>query len=358
MAEKKLYRIGFSTALSGVEKNHGKAQVDAVKIAFEEAKEEDLDFDLELVIGDDGAETNKAIEVANRFSSDPLVVGVAGPNGSDATKAAAPVYDGAGLPHITFSGSVTEVSQKGYSTFFRLIPNDDSQAEIVINFLDQFLKVKELLLINDDSKFAIGLNEYMKKYAQNNDIKILDKIEIQNDEDRLADIIDKVVQINPEYIFFAGMEPICNLVALKLREKGLKSIYLGTDAIKPSKFLTTPGFDIDGPYQSNVCTDLYRNELSRDFTRKFKEKYGEIYSVYTAEGYVTAKLLITAMKRCGREITRENMLKNIKSIKMGSIIGDISFQSNGELETSKIGFYKFKNQKDLEFIGFSIDILK
>lgn len=358
MAEKKIFKIGFSAALSGVEKNHGKAQVEAVKIAFEEAKEEDLYFDLELVIGDDGAEANKAIEVARKFSSDPLVVGVLGPNGSDATKAGAPIYNDAGLPQITYSGSVTDVSQKGYSTFFRLIPNDDSQAGIVINFLDQFLKVKELLLINDDTKFAIGLNEYMEKYAQKKDIKILDKIEIQDVGNRLAEIVDKVAQVNPKYIFFAGMEPICNLLALKLREKGLKSIYLGTDAIKPSKFLTTPGFNVDGPYQSNVCTDLYRNKLARDFTRKFKEKYGEIYSVYTAEGYVTVKLLINAMKKCGSDITRENMLKNIKSIKMNSIIGDISFQSNGELETSKIGFYKFKNQKDLEFIGFSTDLLK
>ena len=135
MAEKKQYKIGFSSALSGVEKYHGKAQVDAVKIAFEEAKEEGLNFDLELVIGDDGAETNKAIDVANRFSSDPLVIGVAGPNGSDATKAAAPVYHGAGLPHITFSGSVTDVSNQGYTTFFRLIPNDDAQAEIIIEFM-------------------------------------------------------------------------------------------------------------------------------------------------------------------------------------------------------------------------------
>jgi len=358
MTKKKLFKIGFSTALSGVEKKHGKAQVEAVKIAFEEAKEEGLDFDLELVIGDDGAETNKAIDVARKFSSDPLVVGVLGPNGSDATKAGAPIYNDAGLPQITYSGSVTDVSRKGYSTFFRLIPNDDSQAEIVINFLDQFLKVKELLLINDDTKFAIGLNEYMGKYAQKKGLKILDKIEIQNDESKLGNIIDKVAQINPKYIFFAGMEPVCNLVALELRKKGLKSIYLGTDAIKPSKFLTTPGFDVDGPYQSNVCADLYRNEQTQDFTQKFIEKYGKIYSVYTAEGYVTAKLLINAMKKCKTDITRENMLKNVKLTKMNSIIGNISFQVNGELETSKIGFYKFKNQQDLEFIGFSTDILK
>jgi len=358
MAEKELFKIGFSTALSGVEKNHGKAQVEAVKIAFDEAKKEGLNFNLELIIGDDGAEADKAIEVARKFSSDPLLVGVLGPNGSDATKAGAPIYNNAGLPCITFSGSVTDVSQKGYLTFFRLIPNDDAQAEVIINFLDYFLKVKELLLINDNTKFAIGLNEYMEKHAQKKGIKILDKIEIQDVGNRLAEIVDKVAQANPKYIFFAGMEPICNSAALKLRKKGIKSIYLGTDAIKPSKFLTTPGFDVDGPYQSNVCTDLYRNEQTQDFTQKFIEKYGKIYSVYTAEGYVTAKLLINAMKKCETDITRENMLKNVKLTKMNSIIGNISFQVNGELETSKIGFYKFKNQQDLEFIGFSTDILK
>ena len=359
MAEKKRYKIGFSSALSGVEKYHGKAQVDAVKIAFEEAKEEDLDFDLELVIGDDGAEANKAIDVANRFCSDPLVIGVAGPNGSDATKAAAPVYHGAGLPHITFSGSVTDVSNQGYTTFFRLIPNDDAQAEIIIDFMDRILKAKEMLLINDDTKFAIGLNEFMEKYATLKSIKVLGKYQVAEGEDeKIAALTDKVAKINPSFIFFAGMEPICNQVALKLRKKGVKSIYLGTDAIKPSKFLTTPGYEVDGPYQSNVCVDLYRNKLAENFTQKFIDKYGEIYSVYTAEAYVTAKLLIETLKKCGPEVNRKNMLKNLFASEMDSIVGKISFKDNGELKTSKIGFYRFKNQKDLEFMGFSTDLLK
>ena len=358
MTEKKCIKIGFSSALSGVEKNHGKAQVEAVKIAIKEAKEEKLDFDLQLVIGDDGADANKAVNVAKEFSSDPLIVGVLGPNGSDATKAGAPIYYHAGLPAITFSGSVTDISKEGYSTFFRVIPNDDSQAEIVIRFLEQHLKVKELLLINDNTKFAIGLNDLIEKYALDKNIKILDKIQIEDDKQKMEIIADKVAKINPAYIFFAGMEPVCHLAALKLREKGLKSIYLGTDAIKPSKFLVTPGYDVDGPYQSNVCVDLFRNELSRDFAQKFKESFGEIYSVYTAEAYVTAKLLICAIKQCGLNITRENVLKNIKTIKMDSIIGYISFQDNGELNQSKIGFYRFINQQDLEFIGFSTELLK
>ena len=111
--DKKVYTIGFSTALSGVEKKHGEANVEAVKMAFDEAKRENLDFDLKLVIGDDGAETNKAIEVAKNFSNDSTIVGIIGPNGSDAAKAAAPVYHNAGLPQITFTASLVEVSEKG-----------------------------------------------------------------------------------------------------------------------------------------------------------------------------------------------------------------------------------------------------
>ncbi len=131
---------------------------------------------------------------------------------------------------------------------------------------------------------------------------------------------------------------------------------MGTDAIKPSKFLAIPGYDIEGPFQSNVCTDLYRNERSSQFASEYEKRFGEIYSVYTAEAYVAAKLMIQAVKECFPEITRENVLKKIKSIEIDSIIGNISFQENGELKESKIGFYKFTNQNELEFIGFSTDL--
>ena len=153
------------------------------------------------------------------------------------------------------------------------------------------------------------------------------------------------------------MEPVINAMAMKLREKGLKSIYLGTDAIKPSKFLTTPGYNADGPYQSNVCADLYRNASVKDFASRYKERFGEIYSVYTAEAYVAAKIMINAVKECFPEITRENILKKIKSTNTETIIGNISFRENGECKESKIGFYKFDNQDQLVFIGFSNDLL-
>ncbi len=354
--KKNIFKIGFSTALSGVEQKHGEANVEAVKIAFDEFKNSEHNFELDLIIDDDGADTHKSIEVANKFSADASIIGIIGPNGSNAAKSAAPIYNDAKLAQVTFTASLVELTEKGYKTFFRIIPNDDIHAKLFIQFIEKYLQAKEILFINDDTEFAIGLNQYMAKYARVSGIRVVGMLEIREGAD-LTKQIASVKKANPSHIFFSGMEPICHQVAVDLREEGLKSIYLGTDAIKPSKFLATPGYgNIEGPFQSNVCADLYRNKGVEQFAQKYKERFGEIYSVYTAEAYVAAKLMIQAAKECFPHITRENVLKKIKAIRMDSIIGNISFQENGEPNESRMGFYKFVNQDELEFVGFSTDL--
>src|SRR6056297_1442770 len=255
---KKSYKIGVSAPLSGCETEHGKRVVRSVELAVDEANQTDLPFSFDLLVGDDKGDTEVGKNVAKEFIADPLVLGVVGPLNSNPSIGAAPLYDKAGLVNLTNAASNVVLSQRGYKTFFRMIANDDVQADALMDFMKQYLKMSKITIINDDTDFSSGLAEIVLEKASNSDLKVINHLQVKCGQEDYSSELSSLDLNSPEVIFFAILEPEGKLITRQLRELGNKSIFLGTDALKPSKFLCTPGYDIPGPYHSCATTDITR----------------------------------------------------------------------------------------------------
>ncbi len=354
MPDKKTYKLGCSIALTGVEEIHGKYELEAIKMAVEEANESGkLPFQLDFVYYNDGADKKLSETAATNLVNDDAVMAVVGCQGSNATLAGAPIYYQGGLAAMTFTGSNVTASEKGYNTFFRSIANDTVHAKQLAVFAAKYLKVKTAALMSDDTSFGLGLVGLMKEAFEKEGVSPVTEIVVTAEENG-KDISKQVGQIkenDPELIFFAGMEPECNYAAVELRKAGVMVPFLGTDAIKPSYFLTTPGFDAPGPYQSNVCVDITREEVGKRFAEKYQKKTDSLYSVYTLEAYDSANILIQAMAACGEDVTREKVVQNLKTMEFDCEIGKVSFDEKGEIKNPKISFYTFDDQKTIRRLG-------
>ena len=88
-----------------------------------------------------GVDTAFAVKVAQSFASNPKILGVVGPAGSQEVVASTSALQGAGSGWV--SGSASRVSltdghtdganRQGY--FFRTVPNDDNQGPTVANYM-------------------------------------------------------------------------------------------------------------------------------------------------------------------------------------------------------------------------------
>lgn len=97
---KPIVKIGCSAVLSeeADEQIHGRHIAQAVTLAAEQANSQgDLPFVVEVVVGDDKAQAEAAVAVAQRFIADPQVLGVVGTMNSHTSLAAAPLYYQASL---------------------------------------------------------------------------------------------------------------------------------------------------------------------------------------------------------------------------------------------------------------------
>ena len=98
-----------------------------------------------------GVDTAFAVKVAQSFASNPKILGVVGPAGSQEVVASTSALQGAGFGWV--SGSATRVSLTDGHTdgvnrqgfFFRTVPNDDIQGPTVANYMRLKLKVQKRL---------------------------------------------------------------------------------------------------------------------------------------------------------------------------------------------------------------------
>jgi branched-chain amino acid transport system substrate-binding protein len=311
---------------------------------------------LELVLGDNRDERGAASEIARRYIRDERILAVVGPMNSNAVFAAAPLYQMADMVHISPAASNPELTSMGYNTFFRVVGHDEFQGTRAAAFTVSYLKKNRIGVIHDGSPFGKPLSEIFMRRVKGLGAKIVALQKIQRGQRDFSSVANEMLACQPDLIFFGVIEEEGLLLAPQLRSAGVSSVFFGTDGLKASRYLETPLSAVKGPYFSNASTDLDVKTSAQAFKHAFVDRYGPTYSVYSAEAYDAANVIIHAM--AGAEaLTRQAVLARVaKTENFPGITGQITFDPSGDRMHPEIGFYELMPGKTL-FLGFDRDIL-
>jgi branched-chain amino acid transport system substrate-binding protein len=89
---------------------------------------------VELEMGDDNADPEQAIALANKLVSDRVVF-VVGHTASEASVAAAPVYEQARIIMISPTSSNPKLTEQGWANVFRVFRRDGQQGAVAASYL-------------------------------------------------------------------------------------------------------------------------------------------------------------------------------------------------------------------------------
>jgi branched-chain amino acid transport system substrate-binding protein len=357
--QKPVIKIGCSTVLSEEqdEQIHGRHIAQAVRLAVEQANERgDLPFAIEVVVGDDKAQPEAAVAVAQAFVADPQVMGVVGTMNSHTSLAAAPLYQQASLAQISPAASNPTLSQQGYRTFFRVVAHDLYQGQEAAQYAIQVLGARSLVVIHDNSAFGEPLGRIFSQTSVRLGILPTLYRGIQRDQVDFRELAAEVARVEPDLIFFGVIEAEGRHLAGQLRQAGVRAIFFGTDGLKPSLFLATPAYDVAGPYHTSASTDVYVKPSAQAFAQAYQARYGTLYSIYTAEAYDAANILIAACARA-QTLDRAAVLAEVARCRdFPGASGPISFDEHGDRLNPEIGIYRVADGTPV-FLGVTHDLL-
>ncbi len=222
-------KIGFMGPLTGGAAFIGVEQYGFAKVATDIFNTRS-GLNVEIVEGDTEINPDTGRIVAERFVADEDIIAVIGPSGSQVCDATQPIFEEGGLAHVTPSCTAIFLTDPGTPTFFRPIPNDALQSQTVVDVWLTDLGVDSALLVDDQSTYAVNLNDEVENLLFDAGISDIDRISVTQDETDFSSIATAAVSGAFDVVFFPNqITSQAAALAIQLDEQGYEGIYFMPD---------------------------------------------------------------------------------------------------------------------------------
>lgn len=317
---------------------------------------------IKLIIFDDKRDKDTAIKVASEIVFQKKVLLVLGHEDSNTSLAAGKIYKRNEICAITASAIAEEVTDKN-EWYFRIIPGNISQINLIANFIRNSLKLKSINLISDKYSYSSSLINNFEIMAKKLGICIKRKWEFDSFNKKI-DVLLKTIAAEtskfPEPIFCAVRSPVAEKLIPLIKEKNRNIIIIGPDSLSKQAFINALKSDteeefIPGLYSDRILavSPLIAEIADKDaylfrqsFIKKYKKEPTRIAGCY----YDAMCVAVEAIKKA--EIQgKGHILSDRRKIRL-ALKSFYNYQNAIRGITGRIFFNTKGNTSSPPFMGF------
>lgn len=325
-------KIGFNAPLTGFAAADGKSALTGAELALEQVNAAGgvNGKQLELVVYDDQASPKESVPVANKLiEQDKVVIGISG-SYSGATRAAAGVYQSAGVPYIAAYAVHPEITRSG-DFVFRTSFVGQVQGRSGAKLIGDTLGKKKVVIITLKNDFGKSLASGFKEAAGKFGIEVINEYEYSIKDRQFGPIVSKVKSDHPEAIYASGYFFTAGPLVSQLRAGGVDVPVIGQEGYDSQKFIEIAGPAAEGVI---ITTSLDRDSSAgetRSFIDEFEGKAGFKADMVAASGHTAMKVAAAALQAAGSSDPK-SLRDAIAGISLTASTGNISFNALGEVK--------------------------
>jgi len=293
-------KIGFHAPLTGPTAADGKSSEIGAQIAVDwiNAAGGVLGQKLQLIVYDDQGKPEQSIPLANKMiGEDKVVVAVSG-GYSLPTRAAAPVFQKAGIPYVAAYAVHPDVT-KGGKWVFRTVTLGPPQGAVTAEFIAQEFGKKRVSVITMDNDFGQSIADGFKAYAPKFGLTVLKEYTYSLRERQFGSIIAAVKADNPDVIFASGYFFVAGPLVSQIRAAGLTQPIVGSQAFDSVQFIAIAKEAAEGVFVVGALgRDGKHPDLER-FKTEFAKRAGHEMETTAAHCYGAIMLVADAIRRAG-----------------------------------------------------------
>ncbi|MDI3547611.1 MAG: branched-chain amino acid transport system substrate-binding protein [Halanaerobiales bacterium] len=287
---------------------------------------------VELIVVDNKSDKVEAANAVERLINNHKVVAILGSYSSGLSIPGGEVADKAGIPMLTATATNPLVTM-GKDYVFRACFIDPFQGSAVAKYAYNNLGLRKAALLVDVAQdYSVGLANFFKKTFEKLGGEIVTNLKYQTGDQDFSAQMTEIINSGAEVLFFPGYFGDVALIAIQGRELGFKGAYMGGDTLDNPKLLEIAKEHAEGV----VATSFYHpeapatTEISINFVKSFKEKYGENPNAVSVMTYDAYNLLLDAIERAGS--TDPNAIRDALAATEGFVgaAGTITIDENGD----------------------------
>lgn len=292
-------KVGFFAPLTGFAAADGASALHAAKLAVDyvNGKGGVLGKKLELVVYDDGCKSKEAVAIAHKLTEKDNVVAVVSGSYSGPTRAAAPVYQEAGVPMISAYAVHPDITKAG-NYIFRNGFLGTVEGAAVAEVVGKQLKAKSVCILTLDNDYGRAIANGFKKMAKKLGIKILAEEHFPMGEKDFTPYLTRFKGLKPEVLFIGGYYFHAPAV-VQARNLGFTCPIVGEEGFDSPKFIEIGGKAAEGVI---ITTNFDRDDprpLVKWFIKQYKERYKMDPDMVGASSFDSVLIIAEAIKKAG-----------------------------------------------------------
>jgi branched-chain amino acid transport system substrate-binding protein len=313
----------------------------------------------ELIAEDTGGAPEAGAAVANKMVTDPTVVAIAGHIFSGSTAAAMPIYEKAGLPMMSPSATLPELTEKGSAVFNRLAFTDATQAEFAAKLLFESLGVTKLAVMHDGTSYGQGLADGVAAdFAALGGEVVATEAITPGEVDYIAPL-SSVAAKGPQAVYYGGYAAEAIVMANQWQQAGLDGVTLfGCDGTYGVEFTDKAGANAEGSIAVSLVPPDSAEKTA--FDEAYKAAYGTEageLSAFSWSAFDTGKVLVAAVEKVAvvgddgnLYVPRGALVNAVRNTDYAGLTGLVKCNEVGECNASGPTFYIVENGEWVPYI--------
>lgn len=326
--------IAIAGPFSGPDSPFGSNVQNGAELAVEQHNATNPGCQVKLRAFDTQGEPDKAAAIAPQIVDDASIIGLIGPTWSGETKATGTIFNQAGLVAITPSATNADLSQRGWTTFFRGLPNDGVQSPALASYIKNTLGVKKACLVDDGTDAGRG---QIRVIADTLGPIVVPgcTVSIKKGDKDFSAAVSQIMAKSPDAVVYAAYYTEGALLVDQLREAGFTGLFVGPDGLKDPQFVQAGGQSAKDAVISCPC-----GPASGAFVDEYTTEFGQAPGTYSVEAYDAATILLKGID--AGAVSRPALLGFVKAYDGQGLARKYHWTDNGELTSNLIWIYRVR----------------
>lgn len=268
-----------------------------------------------LVSMDDGYDPQQTVAATRTLLDVQKVFALFGYVGTPTSTAAVPLAAQRGVPYLFPFTGAEFLRHPVQPVVFNLRASYYDEAEALVAQATAGRADARIAVFLQDDEFGEAGKAGVLRALQKRNLKLAQEVRFQRNTIDVGAGLDKLLRQPPDTVIFIGTYRPLAILLRRARSAGLKSRFMAVSFTGTSELIKHAGVDGEGVILSQVmpspadATDPLVRQYQADVVPAARN-YGSL------EGYADAMLLVEALRRCGSEPTRAQLLKALEQLKM------------------------------------------
>jgi ABC-type branched-subunit amino acid transport system substrate-binding protein len=271
---------------------------------------------IELVTLDDGYEADRAAETTRKLIGDEYVFALIGYVGTPTSMAALPIFTAANVPFFgPFTGAESLRNPVSHDVFNVRASYFDETERIVGYLVSSGLK-KIAVFYQNDAYGKAGLAGVERAMTKRN-MKIAATGTVERNSVDVTAAIKAIAPAAPEATIMISAYKSCAQFIKSAKKAEIPTQFFNVSFVGSKALADELGEEGLGVVISQVVPYPYVAKLPvvREYQDLLKKGGSTDYNFSSMEGFIDAKIFVEALKRTGKDLTRERLIATLESMR-------------------------------------------